>query len=1211
MANTTKKDATIKIAIQYHLKGDDLETALKKADDRMIAAGMKSANKLNRQQRAVYMKGLRAKAVSYEKYLKEKAAKEEAYDKRVIAKKQARDKAERTRKLRENRTFLDKLGRQWQAFRLKQKRANKDSGSGGFGSSIAGGFSNFGKKLGTISSYGAAITIINGIKQAFVGAIKTAVEFEAALADLQAKSGQTNIEMRAIEATIWDVARATKFSTLEIIEAATQLSKMGFSALELSDVLPAVAKTADAVGESITIVGETIAKTIRAYEMSSRAAGMVSDTMVKAFNRSALDMTKYANAISYVGSIAAQTNTSFQTLIASMEILADRGVTASKIGTGLRNIILKMSEAGMDLDDVLLRISKGQLDVLTLANVVGRRAANQLAILSNNYDELGEKVRTLKELTNDAAIAAAIQQETTSAQWKILWNNIKGVFNVLSDYSDATKDWKVAAQRDLGVLESTNALWDDGASAIERYLAKYPEFVIEYKKAKKELEAAGHDSSHNAILGLMGVRGTGNAETNLSHAFAENEGAIVQAMHDQAVKIYELATTDFQNTVEKELSRLDAESGQEFLWALFGATPESFDTDMMSSELSEKSLDILKQYVTKYRAGRDDVFSNELIKNNLGYSKQTHVEAMIKKIELRQGAIGSHGGNVHTAGDLNKTSREGIGNDVLERNIESLKVNIDAYRTLATELCEIAPQAAADAGIICKTEKKRAVQEKSKAEYFQANIKAEEDYLIAKSNLKSRYGDTEDPNEQQQIKQQLITLERTYRDQLAIEYEQYLIKVRKLQEDYGNRHKGEKNIYDGYVNSALAGASSSRVTEVKNINAQSGGSELKVKAFEADYNAEQAYLRKVSELRLESGNPETSPERKAEIQAELIALNNAYYDKLIVDFKVFLMEIEVAIDDAGEDVDTTAAEEILKNADGTIDNIKTKNNKANKSAENVDKADEPMHWTEIANYAIDGASQVADIYQMFADEKVRIAQEANQRELEAIQNRYDEEIGMQNAALNAGIISQEQAEIARQASERKKLQRMNGENKKLFEIEKKAEIQKLKIDGALNAARAFTASMAMGMPQGAILGGIGSALVLAETAAAVSIASRRKFVPKKFADGGMVEGASHAQGGVPFTVQGSGGYEMEGGEYIVNKRAAAENFAELERINGKAKNTTHFATGGSVQPVDGLTSDMSQAILSALREPVRAFVTDQDLKDSQSERDALTSKTTY
>ena len=42
-----------------------------------------------------------------------------------------------------------------------------------------------------------------------------------------------------------------------------------------------------------------------------------------------------------------------------------------------------------------------------------------------------------------------------------------------------------------------------------------------------------------------------------------------------------------------------------------------------------------------------------------------------------------------------------------------------------------------------------------------------------------------------------------------------------------------------------------------------------------------------------------------------------------------------------------------------------------------------------------------------------------------------------------------------------------------------------------------------------------------------------------FADGGLLQGASHAQGGIPFTVGGVPGFEAEGGEAIINKRSTA------------------------------------------------------------------------
>ena len=78
---------------------------------------------------------------------------------------------------------------------------------------------------------------------------------------------------------------------------------------------------------------------------------------------------------------------------------------------------------------------------------------------------------------------------------------------------------------------------------------------------------------------------------------------------------------------------------------------------------------------------------------------------------------------------------------------------------------------------------------------------------------------------------------------------------------------------------------------------------------------------------------------------------------------------------------------------------------------------------------------------------------------------------------------------------------------------------------------------------------ISAALTTAAYGAELAAIGQKKFFPKKFAEGGMVNGPSHDQGGVPFSVQGQGGYEMEGGEYIVNKRATSMHRDLLERIN--------------------------------------------------------------
>jgi len=79
-------------------------------------------------------------------------------------------------------------------------------------------------------------------------------------------------------------------------------------------------------------------------------------------------------------------------------------------------------------------------------------------------------------------------------------------------------------------------------------------------------------------------------------------------------------------------------------------------------------------------------------------------------------------------------------------------------------------------------------------------------------------------------------------------------------------------------------------------------------------------------------------------------------------------------------------------------------------------------------------------------------------------------------------------------------------------------------------------------------------------ATAIAAAARTAAIAsQKFEDGGMIEGPAHSQGGVPFTVQGRGGFEAEGGEFIVNKKSTAKFLPLLQKIN-----SVKFAEGGMI-----------------------------------------------
>jgi len=304
----TKKNSVVEIALKYYIDGKSLIEAQQQAQKEFEKSNNKNRARNRQQQQADQKRILRES-----KKLNTQLARAEV----ASAKKVAREKAS-----------------------IDSKAASQRK------KTLSGGFDNFGGKVGTISAYGAAIAIIGTVQKAFSFAITSVLEFETAFTDLAVKSGYTNKEMAKVSDTILTVAGSTRFSTMEIISAATALGKLGFEANDVGEILPNLANVAAATGESLQATAEVLGKVINAYEYTAEQSGIISDRMVDIFNNSALNLEKFNTAFSYVGSAAASTGTSFNELTAAMAILSDRGITASKIGTGLRNVVTKLDREG-------------------------------------------------------------------------------------------------------------------------------------------------------------------------------------------------------------------------------------------------------------------------------------------------------------------------------------------------------------------------------------------------------------------------------------------------------------------------------------------------------------------------------------------------------------------------------------------------------------------------------------------------------------------------------------------------------------------------------------------------------------------------------------------------------------------------------------------------------------------------------------------------
>jgi hypothetical protein len=186
---------------------------------------------------------------------------------------------------------------------------------------------------------------------------------------------------------------------------------------------------------------------------------------------------------------------------------------------------------------------------------------------------------------------------------------------------------------------------------------------------------------------------------------------------------------------------------------------------------------------------------------------------------------------------------------------------------------------------------------------------------------------------------------------------------------------------------------------------------------------------------------------------------------------------------------------------------------------------------------------------------------------QALELRTEERIKAIDEQVQSGALSEEAAE-----KEKEKIR------KEAFEKQKKLDIASATMSYLTGLVQTIAGNAKLGFPFALIMSSIQSAILTA--AYATNLAKIKK---QKFQDGGLIQGESHAKGGVPFTVAGRGGFEAEGGEYIVKKSTVDNYGVDFMNALNNMKVPKMFAEGGYVAPTPaGTISDQVSRGVSEL-----------------------------
>lgn len=218
-----------------------------------------------------------------------------------------------------------------------------------------------------------------------------------------------------------------------------------------------------------------------------------------------------------------------------------------------------------------------------------------------------------------------------------------------------------------------------------------------------------------------------------------------------------------------------------------------------------------------------------------------------------------------------------------------------------------------------------------------------------------------------------------------------------------------------------------------------------------------------------------------------------------------------------------------------------------------------------------------------------------------VKAQAEERIATIDAALEKGLISEESAE-----RKKDKIQ------KDALEKQKKIQKTQATINYFTGLINAIAQAMQYGYPANIVIGAASSAALTA-----VYAGNMKRIDAQKFEDGGLIQGAPHSKGGVPFTVKGRGGFEAEGGEFIQNKKAVKHYGTDFMKAINTMKIPKLFAEGGFVAPVaSGSMSSQVRQGVGALAESItsqenRVILVETDLRKTQNKVNNVEAARTY
>ena len=316
-------------------------------------------------------------------------------------------------------------------------------------------------KLASLSSAmgqtGKSMTKFVTLPLAGVGAamVKTTADFEAGMSQVQAISGATGEDLKALSDKAKEMGAVTKFSASDSAEALKYMAMAGWDTQKMLDGLPGVMNLAAASGEDLGTVSDIVTDALTALGMKAEESGHFADVLAQASSKSNTTVGLMGETFKYVAPLAGSLGYSCEDVATAIGLMANSGTKGSKAGTALRSVLTRMAKPtkesadamqalGLEitnadgsmkpLNDVMVQLRQGfsgltEDQKASYAAMLGGQEAMSglLAIVNASDEDFNKLVEQINNSDGAAEQMANTMQDNLSGQITILKSTIEGI----------------------------------------------------------------------------------------------------------------------------------------------------------------------------------------------------------------------------------------------------------------------------------------------------------------------------------------------------------------------------------------------------------------------------------------------------------------------------------------------------------------------------------------------------------------------------------------------------------------------------------------------------------------------------------------------------------------------------------------------------------------------------------------------------------------